>query len=112
MKVIVHVNEKDKWNMAVGNIKNILKDDPTLIVEMLVHGNPIVNLREADAKMLGFYNEISELASKGVVFAACNNTLTKMEIKKEEICDFVEIVPAGVMELIKKQNEGYAYVKP
>lgn len=112
MKVILHVNEKEKWNIALGNIKNILKEDPTLIIEVLVHGDPIVNLREKDAKRLGFYSEINELASKGVAFAACNNTLTKMEIKKEELCDFVEVVPAGIMELIKKQNEGYAYVKP
>jgi len=29
-----------------------------------------------------------------------------------DIVEFVDIVPTGVLELIKKQSEGYAYIKP
>ncbi|MDQ0150799.1 DsrE family protein [Eubacterium multiforme] len=112
MKVILHVDEKEKWDLALGNIVNLLKQKEDLIIELLVHGAPIVNLKENVSKDLGFYDEISELSNKGVVFAACNNSLNKMKINKDELCDFVKVVPAGVMELIKKQNEGYAYVKP
>lgn len=112
MKVILHVNEKDRWNMAIGNIHNLLKLDQELVIEMLVHGEAIVNLEEKVSKSLGIYDDLKGLSKKGVKFAACNNTMQKMKIDKKEMCDFVTVVPAGVMELIKKQNEGYSYVKP
>lgn len=112
MKVILHVNEKDRWNMAIGNIHNLLKLDPELVIEMLVHGEAIVNLEKKISKSLGIYDDLEELSKKGVKFAACNNTMKKMNIDKNEMCDFVTVVPAGVMELIEKQNEGYSYVKP
>ena len=105
MKVILHVNEKDRWDMAIGNIHNLLKLDPELVIEMLVHG-------EAISKSIGIYDDLEDLSRKGVKFAACNNTMKKMNLDKNEMCDFVTVVPAGVMELVKKQNEGYSYVKP
>ena len=49
---------------------------------------------------------------KGVKFVACNNALNIFDIKKENVIHFVGIVPAGVVELVKKQREGYAYIKP
>ena len=112
MKVILHVNQNDRWNMAIGNIHNLLNLDPKLEIEMLVHGEPIVNLKEETSKEMEIYDDLKKLSEKGVKFAACNNTMTKMNIDKSEMCTFVKIVPAGVMELIEKQNEGYAYVKP
>lgn len=33
-------------------------------------------------------------------------------IDKNNIIHFVSIVPAGVLELVVKQSEGYAYIKP
>jgi uncharacterized protein len=53
-----------------------------------------------------------DLNSKGVKFVACNNSLTSLDFKKEDLIDFINIVPVGVLELIVKQEEGYAYVKP
>jgi intracellular sulfur oxidation DsrE/DsrF family protein len=52
------------------------------------------------------------LSQKGVTFAACSNALLSMGLSKEEIFPFVKIVPVGVRELINKQQEGYAYIKP
>jgi intracellular sulfur oxidation DsrE/DsrF family protein len=33
-------------------------------------------------------------------------------INKESLPEFIHIVPAGITEIIRKQAEGYAYVKP
>ena len=53
-----------------------------------------------------------ELNNKGVNFVGCNNSLNSLNLKKEDLINFVNIVPVGVLELIIKQEEGYAYVKP
>ncbi len=33
-------------------------------------------------------------------------------VNLEDIGEFVKIVPAGVIEIAKKQMEGYAYIRP
>ena len=55
---------------------------------------------------------MKNLHKKGVKFVACNNALAAHGIQKENIIEFVDVVPAGDLELVKKQNEGYAYIKP
>ena len=53
------------------------------------------------------------LTSKlGVHFIACRNSLVGNKIDEKLLPNFVEVVPSGVTELIKKQAEGYAYIKP
>ena len=32
--------------------------------------------------------------------------------KRQVLCPFATVVPAGVVELAKKQEEGYSYIKP
>ena len=55
---------------------------------------------------------MESLNIKGVKFVACNNALMAHNIEKYNIIHFVDIVPAGVLELVVKQSEGYAYIKP
>nr|WP_139795971.1 DsrE family protein [Clostridium acidisoli] len=42
----------------------------------------------------------------------CNNLLNVYGIKKEKLMDSIDIVPVEVLELINKQAEGYAYIRP
>ncbi|MNE94913.1 DsrE/DsrF-like family protein [compost metagenome] len=53
-----------------------------------------------------------ELSISEVLFVACNNALKANFISKEALPSFVTIVPAGVLELVNKQHEGYSYIKP
>lgn len=112
MKIILHVNQLDRWNMALGNIENLLNLDTDLELEMLVHGEAIVNYTKEKAEVLKIYDKLKELAEKGVVFTACNNTLNNLNISVDQLCEFIEVVPDGVMELAKKQSEGFYYIKP
>jgi intracellular sulfur oxidation DsrE/DsrF family protein len=52
------------------------------------------------------------LAGAGVLFTACRNALRARGIPESGLWPFVQIVPAGVLELIRCQREGYAYIKP
>lgn len=112
MNIILHLNELTRWNMAFGNIKNILKEEPRANIEILIHGEPLIKLTTIEAKKIDIFNELKDLSNKGVIIAACNNTMNKMGIKKEDLCPFIKVVRAGVIELVKKQEEGYSYIKP
>ncbi|MDO5039632.1 DsrE family protein [Clostridium sp.] len=112
MKVILHVDEEGKLEVALGNIKNLLNLNKNITIELLINGKSVVNLKEDYAKKHGIINELNDVFNKGVIIAVCNNSLNKFNIDKNELLNFVKVVPAGIMELIEKQNEGFAYVKP
>lgn len=109
IKVIFHVDEMSKWQLALKNISNLLKavDAEKSNIEVV-----------ANSEAVKFYTEdnkdktLMDLSENGVKFAACNNALKSLNIKKQNIFDFVEVVPVGVLELTNRQQEGYAYIKP
>jgi hypothetical protein len=55
---------------------------------------------------------VAEAMTAGVKVVACVNTMTNMKLTKEDMLPNIGYVPAGVVELMKKQHEGYAYIRP
>jgi intracellular sulfur oxidation DsrE/DsrF family protein len=115
MKVLFHVNEPERWDTALGNMANLIKDVGKDNVEIVVvaNGPSIMSFIEQDKLTI-----MKELTDKGVSFLACRNSLKKMCygvdacITESALPSFITVVPAGITEIIRKQSEGYAYVKP
>lgn len=107
-KVVFHLHEKESFADALANINNLIEDmgKENLDIELLMNG-------EAVEAAVGEKNEnrISYFLKKGVNFSVCSNSLETLDISKDELLDGVETVSAGVSELVKKQNQGWAYVK-
>ncbi|MDO8367071.1 MAG: DsrE family protein [Saprospiraceae bacterium] len=55
--------------------------------------------------------KIRELKKRGVVFVACENTMRDRKIKREELVPEAGTVPAGIIEIVKKQRKHWAYIK-
>lgn len=112
-KVIFHIDEISKWKLLLGNVSNLLKglDNEKLYIEVLANSEA-VKYYDINQDLDADINTMEGLNKKGVNFAACNNALMAYNIKKDNIISFVNIVPAGVVELVKKQSEGYIYIKP
>ncbi len=115
LRVLFHVNEVDRWDVAFRNITNLINDvgEGNADVAVLANGPSVAAY--ADAKKVETMKGLSE---KGAKFLVCRNSLRKMCsggavcISEENLPSFVTVVPAGITEIIKKQHEGYAYVKP
>lgn len=103
MKVIFHVDELAKWDLTIKNVNNLLAAKPDATVEVLAN---------AEAVKYFITDEAEELASLGATFLVCGNALKAHEISEEDVPSFLEVVPAGVVELAKKQDLGYAYIRP
>ncbi|MEC4684461.1 MAG: DsrE family protein [Nitrospirota bacterium] len=115
LRVIFHVNETLKWDVALANITNLLRDVGDSGAEVLVLSNgPSVEAYADGEKM----KKIEELAGHGVKFLACRNSLKNLCasgtlcLNEENLPVFIGVVPAGVTELIRRQAEGFAYIKP
>jgi hypothetical protein len=115
LKVLFHVNEMDRWDTALGNMANLIKDvGPGGADIKLIANGPAV-AAYSDASRL---EAMRALAADGAVFIACRNSLKKMCsgadvcLTEEALPPFIKVVPAGITEIIRSQSEGFAYVKP
>lgn len=111
-KVIFHIDEMSKWKLLLANVSNLLNaiDNENLIVKVLANSEA-VKYYNTTSNLDVDTNAMEYLHSRGVEFIACNNALKIYNIKNN-IINFVSIVPAGVLELVERQSEGYAYIKP
>ena len=109
--VVFHVDQDAAaLNAALTNIHNYFTALPgqTFTVELLVNGAAI-QLMGADGEHAG---ALAEIAGLGTKVRVCRNALHHFNLSPEWLCPVCEIVPAGVVELVERQAEGYAYVKP
>ena len=111
-KVVIQVSDDDpqKWNLALNNARNIQEDlgKDKVQIEIVAYGPGI--------KMLEFDSEVGDLlataADNGVLIAACGNTMKAQKLTPADMHPSANIVPAGVVEIIKREREGYAYIRP
>ena len=111
-KMVIQVSDNDpqKWQLAMGNAKNIQKDlgRENVDLEIVTYGPGIMMLK-ADSKA---DKGVSEMINSGVKVVACENTMAKEKFKKTDMLPVVGYVPSGVVEILKKQEAGYAYLRP
>lgn len=105
MNVIFHLNQLERFDHCYANIKN-LRTESIGIVELLINGDAIQLLIRDDV------SKITDLLNHGTKISACANSLRAHGIDSSILPQGVVVVPTGVFELIKKQNEGFSYIKP
>lgn len=124
--IIFHVNEVDRCPVALGNLRNLLKDvgQESIIAEVIVNGPAVVFFSpapQAHEKFPSFWSaefyqqlvqDMKDLHEMGVCFTVCSTALSMNGLTNEQVYSFVTLVPAGITEIVKKQSEGYGYVKP
>ena len=104
MKVIFHVDQMERWELTVKNVNNFLNELPDAIIEVLANAEAVEYFTDSQ--------KVAELEKLNARFLVCGNALKAHDIDQAIIADFIKVVPAGVVELAKKQHEGYAYIRP
>ncbi len=127
-KVVYHINYDNpkKQAGALRNVQNHINavGKENLDFKIVMHGKGLSLLLEPDAvnhTKLKHGNatdvmqaKIAGLKDQGVTFSVCANTLKGKKIALDDLYDVskADIVPSGVAELSKLQQEGYTYIKP
>jgi intracellular sulfur oxidation DsrE/DsrF family protein len=91
-----------------NNLRNLTTVWPQAKIEVVCHGPGINFLR---TRTSNYATNIENYRQKGVVFAACENTLKEKKIDKTEIFHNIVFVPNGLVEIITKQEQGWSYIK-
>ncbi|WP_050635995.1 DsrE family protein [Candidatus Stoquefichus sp. SB1] len=112
MKVIYHIDEREKWSLCLGNVENMKayyrSHHIPYQIEVLANSLAVKDYVKDSALAL----KLKELSCQGIQFAACHNALRGQKIALEDLLEEVVVVDAGVVELALKQSQGFAYIKP
>jgi len=110
--VVIQVSDADqgKWNLALNNAKNIQTDlgASNVDVEIVAYG-PGIGMLKMDSPVGG---RIDEATTAGVKVIACENTMKGQKLTRADMLNGIGYVPAGVVELMSKQQQGWAYIRP
>jgi intracellular sulfur oxidation DsrE/DsrF family protein len=111
-RIVIQVNEDDskKWHSVLGNIRNIQADLGKDNVKVaLVAIGPGLGMLLADSLAA---NDVQDAIAGGVEVIACGNTMKAQKIKKEDLVDGIGVTQAGYVEIVRRQEAGWSYVRP
>ena len=109
-KIIIHISDRDKWAPVLGQVSRLFDIDGesnlkvTLIADVFAGGVCIAcnqSLRQ----------QMDQFVRKGGRILVCEESLRFLNMKPENLPDFVQPVSNGVKEIIKLQGEGFRYIK-
>lgn len=110
-RVLFQVSDEDpkKWNLTLNNARNIQADLKGKVeIEIVAYG-PGIGILKADALVA---NRVIDAMATGIQVVACENTMTNQKITKEDMIGGIGYVQAGVVEIMRKQQAGWAYIRP
>ena len=103
----------EKWQGALRNVENAQKSLGAKGTKLVVvtHSKGLgMLLAKTAAESPELKAKLEKLHGDGVVFAACENTMRRDKIEKKDLVEVATTVDSGVGEVIRKQDEGYAYI--
>lgn len=109
-KIIMQLTSADTTvhKMLMKQVKNILSVAPDTKIEIVCHGpglSMLINEKSIVTK------QMEEANAAGVVFAACRFSMKERNVLQEQLVKYAQIVEAGIIEIVDKQNEGWVYIK-
>lgn len=111
LRIVFQVSDVEvaKWNLTLNNVRNVQTElpDDTPELEVVVYG-PGIGMLKADSPIAG---RVADALKNGVRIVACENTMKNMKLVYADMLPSIGYVPAGVIELARKQQQGFSYIK-
>ena len=111
-RIVIQVTEGDtkKWNAILGNIHNIQAELGGQGVEIAVVaiGDGLGMLSEDSLAA----NRVMDAINDKVRFVACGNSMKAKPMAPDELIRGVSVAPAGYVEIMRLQQQGWVYIRP
>ena len=109
-KIVIQFADSDslaqvRVTQQIGNVRRCW---PNADIEIVCLAGGLDLLMTSKSKAS---EEVAGWTAKGVVFAACNNTMKNRNIKKEDLLSQAVVVPSAIVELATKQEQGWSYFR-
>lgn len=98
------------WEGVLNNVENVRNalGPRATDVEVVAHGKGLGVLIPSTTP---HGKRVEQLATEGVIFAACENTMKKLGIDRARLLPAATTVDSGVAEVVRKQEAGWTYLK-
>ena len=102
-------NDPARWTMILNNIENLREGvgSESVEIELVAYG-PGVAMLKADSSVR---ERIDAALKSGVAVNACQNTMRGMKLVPTDMLPAIGYVPSGVVEVMRKQQQGWAYIR-
>jgi intracellular sulfur oxidation DsrE/DsrF family protein len=111
-RVIFQVSDNDpaRWQLALNNARNVQTDlgKENVQIEIVAYG-PGIEMMKAESKVAG---GLAGALDTSVGLIACENTMQNNKVSRDDMYAGIGFVQAGVTHLMKRQKEGWAYIRP
>jgi intracellular sulfur oxidation DsrE/DsrF family protein len=111
-KVVIQVSDDSPktWNQALNVVRNIQKSygKGNVEIEVVAFGHGIGMLKMDST--VG--NRIEDTLKSGAHVYACENTMRGQKLSKDDMLSRISYVPAGVIEILEKQKQGWSVIRP
>lgn len=109
--VTLHLDEgaPSKHAAVLRNALNLLPEVPSgTPIEVVVHGEGI-GLARPDGPASA---ALAEALAAGITLVVCHHTMQGQGLTADDLVPQAVVVPSGVGHLVRRQREGWAYVRP
>jgi intracellular sulfur oxidation DsrE/DsrF family protein len=111
-RVVIQVSDNDpaKWSLALNNARNVQQDlgKDNVEIEIVAYG-PGLGMLKAESKVA---DRLAQALDNNVGLLACENTMTNTKVNRNDMYGGIAYVKAGVTHIMKRQQEGWAYIRP
>ena len=109
-RVVIQVSTPDKmvWNQALNYIENLRElygpDKVEIELVALGLGLGVLKLESTQGP------RVADALRLGVHISACEVTMRRQKLTREDMLPKIGYVPAGLVQVIRRQREGWAYI--
>lgn len=108
-QVLVHLPEASKGEAVMRNMEHLLEEFGEEVAAEVVANSDGVKV----LLITGPYGaEVRALAEAGVRFTVCAHSCRARGFTREDFPRVVTVVPSGVGEIVRREAEGFAYIRP
>ena len=111
-RLVLQVSDNDpaKWKLALNNARNVQEDlgRDNVEIEIVAYG-PGLGMLKADSAVAG---GLAGAMDNSVRLLACENTMTNTKVTRADMYGGIAYVKAGVTHIMKRQREGWSYIRP
>ncbi len=102
-------NDPARWNMILNNMTNLREGVGGEAIEIeLVAFGPGIHMLKADSPVKA---RIADALKTGVTVNGCQNTMKGMKLTPADMLPEIAYVPSGVVDVMRKQQQGWAYIR-
>jgi uncharacterized protein len=111
-RLVVQVSDDSPktWNQALNNARNVQAEvgKGNVDLHIVVYGNGIGMLK-LDSEVA---ERVKQAVDGGITVVACENTMKARKLTRADMLPYSGYVKAGIVEIMHRQRDGYAYVRP